>query len=173
MFEPSKDFIQHIVAARFLLGNIQSLNDAAQLIEYQYEHFNGTGIPHAAANEAIPLGARIIAVVRDFDLLVEGKLFNKSYSHSQAISYIKRNSGNYYDPDVVNLYIRLYGKSISNTQQIMTIGLADLLPGMNIVEVKFDGRTYVRNMEATEEIISELENIHNRSHRPCQVTISI
>jgi len=160
-----EEAIQTIVNARMLFCNIESLREVALIIGSQYEHFGGTGIPSHLTGEDIPIGSRILAVVRDFDMLVEGSLAHKPFSQSEAVQYLRRNSGNYYDPKVVEAYISEFGHSVRQSHgDSILVGLADLVPGMFVEEVSVNKRIYVRNMEITEEIIEELLSLQKKSH---------
>jgi putative two-component system response regulator len=170
--EERKDLIDHIIGAKILFLKIQTLKNVGLLIENQYEYFGGSGLPKGLVGEAIPLGARILAVVRDFDLLREGKLGHKEYSHYSAIEYIRRNSGNYYDPEVVKAYTTLFGHAgIPYTENLLEIGLADLVAGMDIVEVRLGDRVYVRNLEANEHIIEELLELQHEARESCHIIV--
>ena len=48
---------------------IEKLRDCALLIRHHHEHYDGTGYPDHLAGMAIPTGARILAVVNDYDAL--------------------------------------------------------------------------------------------------------
>ncbi len=50
-----------------------SLQDAAEIVRSHRERFDGTGYPRGLKGEAIPLGARIVAVVEAFEMLVRDR----------------------------------------------------------------------------------------------------
>jgi len=47
-----------------------SLQDAAEIVRSHRERFDGTGYPQGLKGEAIPVGARIVAVAETFEMLV-------------------------------------------------------------------------------------------------------
>jgi putative nucleotidyltransferase with HDIG domain len=50
-----------------------SLQDAAEIVRSHRERFDGTGYPQGLKGEAIPLGARIVAVADEFEMLVRDR----------------------------------------------------------------------------------------------------
>ncbi|RLF54205.1 MAG: hypothetical protein DRN37_10525 [Thermoplasmata archaeon] len=94
--EETQLFDMHPMIASDLLSNIPRLQKVAEIVRYQEKHFDGSGIPRdARQGKAIPLGARILKVVLDFDVL-EAKGFHKG----RALSELKKRLGRY-DPDIL------------------------------------------------------------------------
>jgi response regulator RpfG family c-di-GMP phosphodiesterase len=94
--EESEIFKQHPLIASGLLKKIPRMKEVAEIIAYQEKHFDGSGAPaDNIKGKEIPLGARILKVLMDFDALeIEGK------TTTEALSELKRRSG-WYDPDVL------------------------------------------------------------------------
>jgi response regulator RpfG family c-di-GMP phosphodiesterase len=62
------EFSAHANVGADLLSTIPRMEDVAQYIRYQGKNFDGTGFPSdAVKGEEIPLGARLLKVVIDFD----------------------------------------------------------------------------------------------------------
>lgn len=90
-----------------------ALGMAQQIVACCHCRFDGTGYP-AFAGDQIPLAARIVAVVDDFDeatLQGEGK---KALSAEEGMEHIAKNSGVRYDPDVVKVFQKLFGRMRTN-----------------------------------------------------------
>ena len=89
-------FKMHPSVASDLIGKIPRMEKIAEIITYQEKRFDGSGIPIDSCKEdQIPLGARILKVVLDFDSLeVAGKLREK------ALDQLKQRSA-WYDHSVV------------------------------------------------------------------------
>ena len=63
-------FEAHPRIGQDLIAKIPRMDDVAEMIAYQEKHFDGTGVPKGGKHGAeIPLGARILKVVLDFDCL--------------------------------------------------------------------------------------------------------
>jgi len=68
--EAARLYESHPLIAFNLISNIPRLEKVAEIIRYQEKHFDGSGIPaDSRKGESIPLGARILKVANDFDLL--------------------------------------------------------------------------------------------------------
>ncbi len=68
--EEAQLFAMHPSIASDLLSHIPRMKQIAEIIAHQDKHFDGSGNPKdTLQGEAIPLGARILKVVLDFDML--------------------------------------------------------------------------------------------------------
>lgn len=80
---------------------------ASDIASYHHEKWNGKGYPNGMAGEEIPLCARIMAVADVFDALVSERCYKKPMSYDDAFALIERESGEHFDPDVVELFMEL------------------------------------------------------------------
>ncbi len=58
----------------------------------------------------IPLQARIFAVVDVFDALTSDRPYRKAWSENDALEYIAEQSGKHFDPEVVEIFLKLIGE---------------------------------------------------------------
>ncbi|MFA5309027.1 MAG: HD domain-containing phosphohydrolase [Dehalococcoidales bacterium] len=79
------------------------------LISYSYEKYDDGACPSGGNVTEIPLGARILAVVRAFDALTSSQTPPGTKAPKMALQEIVRGSGTIYDPDVINAFL-LYGR---------------------------------------------------------------
>lgn len=104
-------FLEHPQQAEEILGPAQHLQEVSQIIACQLEKYNGSGEPgHKAGNE-IPLGARILAVARDFWLYCRGQITQKKFTQREAYEQIRMQQGTSYDPAVVKALSNLLHSS--------------------------------------------------------------
>jgi response regulator RpfG family c-di-GMP phosphodiesterase len=103
-----------------LLSTIPRLGAAARLVRHQGEWYNGQGYPDGLSGEAIPLGARIIAVVRDYLHLGEDR------------GALLQNAGHRYDPRVIQEFMRYLDEKqkVARSSQELPIAPTDLREGM-------------------------------------------
>ena len=80
---------------------------ASDIASYHHEKWNGKGYPNGKTGEEIPLCARIMAVADVFDALVSERCYKKPMSYDDAFALIERESGEHFDPDVVELFMGL------------------------------------------------------------------
>ncbi len=102
-----KEFEKHPVLGQAALVALEPLHAAADLIRAHHEHVNGRGYPDQLRDEQIPLAARILAVVDDFNALLAGKLFNRRYPHQEACEFLLKERTRRYDAKIVDKFIEL------------------------------------------------------------------
>ncbi len=80
---------------------------ASDIASYHHEKWNGKGYPNGKAGQEIPLCARIMAVADVFDALIAERCYKKPMSYEDAFALIERESGEHFDPEVVELFMEL------------------------------------------------------------------
>ncbi len=121
-----KVFEQHPALGEAALVALEPLHAAAELIRAHHEQFDGHGYPDRLQGEQIPLGARILAIVDDFDALLTGTLFRHHHTHQEACNFLLEERGHRYDPKIVNRFIQLLEadeeRTITLTEQCLKSG---------------------------------------------------
>jgi putative methionine-R-sulfoxide reductase with GAF domain len=105
----------HPVTGAELLKEIPFLEKAAELVLYHHEKFDGTGYPKGLKGEAIPLGARIIAVAEAFDTMTTDRAYRSALPIDIAVKELNDCSGSQLCPMAVkalieSLRLNEYGK---------------------------------------------------------------
>jgi response regulator RpfG family c-di-GMP phosphodiesterase len=138
-----------------LLESIPRLEAVRAILQAQNHNFDGLGSPHSAAQgELIPLGARILRVVIDYDTL-EAAGSDPNF----AVSTLQKRKGRY-DPKMLEALARVKGKTAS--QGLNKIGLTAIQPGMFLVQdvMSTTGLLLVaRGHEVTPGLLSRLRNM--------------
>jgi putative two-component system response regulator len=102
----------HAVYAYNLLSNITYLRDALDIPYCHHEKWNGTGYPRGLKGEEIPLAARIFAVADVYDALTSNRPYRKGWSRQRTLDYIRDQSGSYFDPRVVNMFLDMMNEGL-------------------------------------------------------------
>jgi response regulator RpfG family c-di-GMP phosphodiesterase len=85
-----------------LLSKVPTLRGAARIVLASHEAYDGSGYPRSLAGEAIPIGARILAVSDSFDSMTRPHTQRPAMSPAHAAEEIGRCSGTQFDPRVVD-----------------------------------------------------------------------
>lgn len=87
------------------------LEGASPIIRAHHERYDGRGYPKGLVAEAIPIEARIIAVVDAYDAMISNRPYRSALSRSEAIEELVKNSGSQFDPKVVEAFLSVIGDS--------------------------------------------------------------
>jgi HD-GYP domain-containing protein (c-di-GMP phosphodiesterase class II) len=85
-----------------LLRKIPSLAGAAEIVLASHEAFDGSGYPRGLQGEAIPIGARILAVSDSYDSMTRPHTQRPAMVPLHAIEEIERCSGRQFDPRITS-----------------------------------------------------------------------
>ncbi len=152
-----------------MITKIPRMQGIADCIKYQEKHFDGSGIPNDDVNgKNIPLGARILKVVLDFDRLEASGL-----GINNALAQLQQNS-NKYDPDVLATLSECV--KIENAQVIETVKISELNDEMYLAEDIHHSTTDLlivcKGQQATETICKRLLNLSKNDSINSHVTIT-
>jgi response regulator RpfG family c-di-GMP phosphodiesterase len=129
--EERTEFSRHAIKGEASLMALEQLHDAARLIRNHHERFDGMGYPDGLSGSAIPLGARILAAVNDYDGAQIGTLSDKRLGAKEALAMLIANAGSRYDPDVVNALLQIIGAPAAAQRQAELAKISsELEPGM-------------------------------------------
>lgn len=116
-----------------IVNKVSFLRQEANYIRHHHEYYSGSGYPAGIAGEAIPLGARIIAVADSFDAMTSERVYHSPRSAYEAVEELKRCSGTQFDPFVVKAFLSVItGRSdiLDSAQEAAAAGFS-LLAGLN------------------------------------------
>lgn len=86
------------------LGDTSSfLNVAREIIIGHHEKWDGTGYPYQLAGDAIPLSARIVAIVDVYDAMISRRPYKEPYPHQESMNMVLAASGTHFDPTLLML----------------------------------------------------------------------
>jgi HD-GYP domain-containing protein (c-di-GMP phosphodiesterase class II) len=98
---------QHPAIGATILDPIKELGPAIQGVKYHHERYDGKGYPEGLDNDNIPIIAAIIGVADTFDAITSDRPYRSAMSKQDAISEIKRVSGQQLHPKVVSVFLQL------------------------------------------------------------------
>jgi putative nucleotidyltransferase with HDIG domain len=92
---------QHVVTGGVILRRIGFLKPAMPIPLYHHERFDGLGYSAGLSEDAIPIEARIFAVVDVYDALRSDRPYKSAMPHEKASDIIVADSGTHFDPRIV------------------------------------------------------------------------
>ncbi|HEY3567327.1 MAG TPA: HD-GYP domain-containing protein [Thermoanaerobaculia bacterium] len=96
---------QHPTWGFDMLAEVSFLQPASLDIIYSHhERWDGQGYPRGTAGEAIPLSARIFAVVDTYDAITSDRPYRRARTHAVALAELQRVAGQQLDPSVVEVF---------------------------------------------------------------------
>ncbi|HEY2636842.1 MAG TPA: diguanylate cyclase, partial [Solirubrobacteraceae bacterium] len=84
---------EHPAIGERIVAAAPALRPVARLIRASHERWDGTGYPDGRAGEAIPLGARIVAVCDAYDAMISDRPYRRAMSHADAVAELEREAG--------------------------------------------------------------------------------
>jgi putative nucleotidyltransferase with HDIG domain len=103
---------QHPDIGAQIVKGIPFLQEAMPVIRYHQECWDGSGYPLGLKETAIPLNARIFAVVDTFDALTTERPYRSPISAQEAMEYIRSKSGILFDPTIVTAFGKMIDEGI-------------------------------------------------------------
>lgn len=98
---------QHPVIGAEIISPVEFLKEAVPIILHHHEKFDGTGYPDGISCLQIPLGARIIAVADAIDAMFSERPYAPAKSPSQVREELRRCSGTQFDPELVEIALKI------------------------------------------------------------------
>ena len=102
---------EHAPAGARLLEHITFPWNVLPVIRHHHERYDGSGYPDGLKGREIPLGARIISVVDAYVAMCSPRPHRQALRMEQAVDEIERQAGQQFDPEVVEVLIRVLEKA--------------------------------------------------------------
>jgi putative nucleotidyltransferase with HDIG domain len=105
-FPEAKAYRKHPLMGEAALNTLEDMKEVGAIIRSHHEYFNGTGFPNALAGQAIPIGARIVAIVEAYEELQSGDYAKEASSAPDAVRVILSNRGTLFCPDMTDIFVQ-------------------------------------------------------------------
>ena len=127
---------RHTIIGNDILSGSDSkyLRMGASIALHHHEKYDASGYPYGIRGEAIPIEARIVAIADVFDALTTKRPYKNSWNLSDAVEYLKNNSGGHFDPKCINAFIaqldniKLVHKELSDKDNIVELSAKNRVP---------------------------------------------
>ena len=122
----------HVQIGHDLLRGVPVLEPVAQVVRHHHERYDGGGYPDGLKGDAIPLAARIVAVVDAYGAMLAPRSHRAALTREQACLELRRCAGTQFDPRVVDAFLAALdspqAQAIDNDEQAREVKL----PGVEL-----------------------------------------
>jgi len=164
------------VRGEMALMPLEALQSAAKLIRSHCEQYNGGGYPDRIFGQDIPLGARILRVVDDYDTLLMGSEYVSPMEVEDAASKMQEGKGKSYDPAVLEAFLVQFAPDAVAIEQVPELALhsRQLEPGMMLsrdLMAKSGEMLLASDHKLTELIINHIRSYERMDHHPLTIYV--
>jgi HD-GYP domain-containing protein (c-di-GMP phosphodiesterase class II) len=102
-----KEMKLHSLAGAVILKPFHFLDKVVLIVRQHHERYDGTGYPDGIKGDKIDIGARIMSVADSFDAMTSKRPYRDPLSKEDALAELQSFSGTQFDPQVVEVFIKL------------------------------------------------------------------
>ena len=95
----------HTIIGADMLSNVNVRYPVVPIVRHHHERWDGRGYPDGLKAEQIPITARILTLVDNYDALRSDRPYKKGMTREEALDYIKQNAGTFFDPNLVEMFL--------------------------------------------------------------------
>ncbi|HWI64944.1 MAG TPA: HD-GYP domain-containing protein [Symbiobacteriaceae bacterium] len=127
---------QHALIGYQIVGKIERLKYAADIIYQHHEWYNGKGYPQGLVRDEILRDARIVGVADALESMMSDRPYRQGQSLSEALTELREWSGTQFDPEVIAALERVVAKEgtafFVNSAVLVEAGHSDLVAAANL-----------------------------------------
>jgi len=97
----------HVDLGAEIVEDVEWLRDSREVILHHHEKFDGSGYEQGLRQYAIPLPARIFAVVDVFDALASRRPYKEAMPLAEVCKILEEGRGQHFDPEVLDVFLKL------------------------------------------------------------------
>lgn len=105
----------HVAMGEEIITGGGWLDGAREVVACHHEKWDGSGYPRGLAGEAIPLVARIFAIVDVFDALCSKRPYKNPLPLNEAMDVLQKGSGIHFDPTLLKVFSSIASKVYETT----------------------------------------------------------
>ncbi len=103
--EESEELKKHPSLGAALVKKVAFLSAVAPIILAHHEWYDGRGYPEGLLADAIPIEARIVAVMDSYDAMTSDRPYKKAQGKTYAMKELKAYAGSQFDPRIVDAFL--------------------------------------------------------------------
>jgi len=99
-----------------IISKFPDYRSGRDIVLCHHERLDGTGYPHRLQGEAIPLGARIVAVADTFDAMTSSRSYRSALPITMALNELQRHAGTQHDARVVDAMVSIVREELRDSE---------------------------------------------------------
>jgi diguanylate cyclase (GGDEF)-like protein/putative nucleotidyltransferase with HDIG domain len=97
----------HTIIGADMLSNVDFRYPVVPIVRHHHERWDGRGYPDGLKGDGIPVTARILTLVDNYDALRSDRPYKTGMTREQALEYINQNAGTFFDPALVEIFLAM------------------------------------------------------------------
>jgi len=97
----------HVVHGEEIIGSYAWLQDAVKVVRNHHEKYSGTGYMNGFKGEAIPVTAKIFAVIDVFDALTSKRPYKEPFTFEKSMNIVNEGRGIHFDPVILDEFNKI------------------------------------------------------------------
>src|SRR5262245_581448 len=98
---------RHPLTGAQILAPLEFFTEGAVIVLHHHERLDGSGYPDGLRGDAIPLGARVVAIADVYDAMVSDRVYRERLGPRAAIEHLRTQAGRQLDARLTRLFIEL------------------------------------------------------------------
>nr|WP_255604481.1 HD-GYP domain-containing protein [Oscillochloris sp. ZM17-4] len=90
-----------------IVAPMRFAGEVGPIIKHHHERWDGTGYPDGLCGEAIPIGARIVAIVDAYDAMMTDRPYRRSLGLDETVFRLREGRGREWDPQLLDLFLAM------------------------------------------------------------------
>ena len=133
LLEAERELIRaHTQIGHDLVREIPVLEAVAGVVRHHHERYDGEGYPDGLKGDAIPIAARIVAVVDAYGSMLAPRSYRPALTLEQACEQLRQGAGTQFDPQVVDAFLTVLETAEASVGRSTTEPIDVALPGLDV-----------------------------------------
>jgi len=99
----------HPLISQKIVEQIPQFKRISKMVRHHHEFWDGSGYPDGLTSSKIPIGSRIMTICDAYDAMTSDRSYRAALTETRALNIIQRNAGSQFDPDLVEIFLRMKG----------------------------------------------------------------
>jgi len=101
---------EHPLVGAQILAPLEFFAEGALIVRHHHERLDGSGYPDGLRGEAIPVGARVVAVADTYDALTSDRPYRRGLANAEAVRRLGDEAGRTLDAELTQRFLDLIAR---------------------------------------------------------------